>query len=152
MAKARMKSIARIDQERKYKTTKNKWAKKTTRGWYVQVAWNKKKYTKFFSDTKFGGERGALKEAVAWRDATEQKIGKPQVTDTVVHPKLRSEGSRSPSITLISKDGRPAYQVFWIDDEGKYGRTSISINKWGKRGAKERAEEIRKDMKKKYYR
>jgi hypothetical protein len=147
----RMKSIARIDQERRYKTTKGKWSTKTTRGWYVQVVWNRKAHTKFFSDQKFGGIRKALRAAMEWRDMTEQKIGKPQVHGTVLHPKVRGR-DRGPGLCITSKDGGPVYQLFWVDDSGNYGRTTVSIRKWGKKGAKERAEQIRDDLRRKYYR
>lgn len=147
----RMKSIARIDQERRYKTTKGKWASKTTRGWYVQVVWNKKAHTRFFSDQKFGGIRKALRAAMDWRDQTEAKLGKPSVHGTVLHPKLRGGRERQPGLCVTTKDGGPVYQLFWVDDEGNYGRTTISIRKWGKKGAKERALTLREELRQKYY-
>ena len=69
MARLRMKSIARIDQERRFKTTKGKWSTRNTRGWYVQVAWKGKRYTRFFSDGKLGGKEKARRAAIEWRDS-----------------------------------------------------------------------------------
>lgn len=141
--KERMKSIARIDQERRYRTTKGKWSTKSTHGWYVQVAWNRKKHTKFFSDGKFGGREQALRAAIEWRDAIERKIRKPQTTEPVFHPSTRPKGA---GVSLGTKDGSPVYQVSWVDAEGRYGRTTVSIAKWGKRMAKERALAIRDEL------
>lgn len=136
-----MKSIARIDQERRYKTKKGKWSTRATRGWYVQVAWNGKKYTRFFSDGKLGGINKARLAAIAWRDETERKIGKPQTDQPVIHPRFQRPDV---GVSLTKKDGGEVYHVSWIDKDGRHGRTSVSIRKWGKRGAKERALAIRK--------
>jgi hypothetical protein len=146
-----MKSISRIEQDRRYKTLKGKWSTKKTRGWYVQVAWNRKKYTKFFSDQVHGSKNKALQGAIDWRDATEKKIGKPQVAGMVVHPSITGGRERGPGLCLTSKDGGPVYQLFWVEGDGRYGRTTVSVRKWGKRGAKQRAEEIREELRKKYY-
>src|SRR5512140_5536 len=138
----RMKSIARIDQEQPYKTKRGKMSSRSTRGWYVQVAWNGKKYTRFFADGKHGGENKARLAAIAWRDATENKIGKPQTDDRVVHPRFQRPDV---GVSLTTKDGAPVYQVSWIDDRGRHGRTTVSIRKWGKAQAKKIALSIRKE-------
>lgn len=149
--KIRMKSIARIDQERRYKTTKGKWSTKATHGWYVQVTWNRKTHTRFFSDSTFGGSRKALRAAMDWRDATEAKIGKPQVAGTVVHPAVFGRKTNGPGLCRTVKDGGPVFQVFWIDDRGKHGRTSVSIRKWGVQKAKQRAMEIQERLRRQFY-
>ena len=142
MAKLRMKSIARIDQERKYKTKKGKWSTRATRGWYVQVAWSGKKHTKFFADGKLGGKNKARLAAIAWRDEVEVKVGKPQIDAPVIHPRFQRPDV---GVSLTRKDVGEVYHVSWIESDGRHGRTSVSIRKWGKRGAKERALSIRRE-------
>lgn len=141
---ARMKSIARIDQERRYKTVKGKWSTRSTRGWYVQVAWKGKKYTKFFSDGKFGNSGKAKRAAIEWRDLIEQKIGKPQVKGPVV---FRDQSqAKGVGVCETVKEGTPVYQVSWVDKKGRPGRTTVSIKKWGKKEAKRRALELREQL------
>lgn len=140
MPKLRMKSIARIEQARKFKTTKGKTSTRHTRGWYVQVAWNGKKYTRFFADGKIGGKEKARLAAIAWRDETEARIGKPQTAHMVVHPRLQRRGA---GVSIAQKDGGEVYVVWWNDKKGDMHRTSVSIRKWGKKEAKKRAMEIR---------
>jgi hypothetical protein len=137
-----MKSIARIDQERRFKTQKGKWSTRSTRGWYVQVAWNGKKHTKFFSDGKLGGKGKARLAAIAWRDATELKIGKPQTSDPVIHPRYRR---KDVGVSLSEKDGSPVFHVSWVEKNGRHGRTTVSIKKWGKNEAKKMALAIREE-------
>ena len=142
MARLRMKSIARIDQERRFKTTKGKWSTRNTRGWYVQVAWKGKRYTRFFSDGKLGGKEKARRAAIEWRDSVEERVGKPQ-TDA---PVVWREPSKGAGVSLTVKEGAPVYQVSWVDGNGRHGRTSVSIRKWGKREALRRARELREKL------
>ncbi len=139
MAKTRMKSIARIEQARRFKRTDGKYSTRNTRGWYVQVAWKGKRYTKFFSDGQLGGNPKAKKAAVEWRDEIEQKVGKPQTNHRIAW----RANTKGVGVSLTTKEGTPVYQVSWVDAKGRPGRTTVSITKWGKREAKRRALELR---------
>ena len=139
----RMKSIARIDQEQKYKTTKGKWSTRSTKGWYVQVAWKGKKYTRFFADGKYGGPNKSKKAAVDWRDETEAKIGKPQTARPVIFRAPNT--NKNVGVCLTTKDGADVYQVSWVDNKGNHGRTTVSIRQWGKAEAKRRALALRNE-------
>lgn len=122
------KDVARIDQE-----------SKRTFGWYVRVRFLGKNHSKFFADKKCGGKELSLVAAVAWRDATEKEIGKPRSDRhavTVSNTKTGVVGVR-----LDEKLGR--YDVNWVKPDGKQGKTSVSIKKYGNEGAFKRACEIR---------
>ena len=126
--KSKHKDIARIDQE-----------SKRTHGWYVRVRFLGKTHSKFFSDKKCGGRDSGLLSAVAWRDSTEKKLGKPRTdrhTVTVSNTKTGVVGVR-----LNEKLGR--YEVSWVKTDGRQGKTSASVKKYGNKKAFKRACEIR---------
>ena len=142
----RYKSISRIDQP-----------EKNNHGWYVRVHFKGKQVAKFFSDKKNGGKRRALRMAVAHRDATEQKIGKPRSERPVVvrTRKKGVVGVREAVYRTCTVDGElreaPVYEVTWSPEPGVVGRTSVSIRKWGKREAYRRAKEIRHEKEREFY-
>jgi hypothetical protein len=55
-----------------------------THGYMVRVFWRKERHQAFFSDLKYGDRLAALDAAVAWRDHTEARIGKPRTDRTVI--------------------------------------------------------------------
>ena len=122
----RMKGISRIDQE-----------SRNQHGWFVRVRWHGKTHSKWFADKPFGGKRKALVAASAWRDVTEQKLGKPQTDRTVVPQKANT------GIYYTEKDGYPAYEVTWMSAPGHKATTTISIRRHGKREALRMARELR---------
>ena len=110
------KSISRVDQPKK------------THGWYVRVYYQGKKHSKFFSDKKWGGKNASLQLAIAWRDETESRIGKPR-TDKPVSSVSNSETG----IVGVRFDAaQKRYQVTWTKPDGSPGTTTFSINKYGK--------------------
>lgn len=123
------KDVARIDQE-----------SKRTFGWYVRVRFKGKTYSKFFSDKKNGGKNSALLSAISWRNSTRDKIGKPQTERHVVT--VANNPSGVVGVRLIEKLHR--YEVSWVNQEGRQGKTSVSTKKYGKKEAFKRACEIRK--------
>lgn len=123
------KDVARIDQE-----------SKRTHGWYVRVRFKGKTHSKFFSDKKNGGRYSSLLAALAWRDATESKLGKQRTDRHMVTVSNTTTGVVG--VRLNDKLGR--YEVSWVNREGKQGKTSVSIAKHGKKKAFERACTIRK--------
>ena len=135
------KGISRIDcPERK------------TVGWYVRVRLNKVTKSKFISDSKYGGKEEALKAALECRNQLEKELGKPR-TDFVivgVNPRNNSGvvGVRRATKKYIGKDGQvhlnEVYEVSWNAGREKRGRTSVSIKKYGEKGAFRRACAIRR--------
>ncbi len=123
------KDIARIDQE-----------SKRTHGWYVRVRFMGKTHSKFFSDRKCGGRYSSLLSAISWRDKTEKKLGKVRTNKHMVT--VSNSGTGVVGVRLNDKLNR--YEVSWVTDIGKQGKTSVSINKHGKKVAFEKACEIRK--------
>ncbi len=122
------KDIARIDQE-----------SKRTHGWYVRVRFKGKTYSKFFSDKKCGGRYSSLLSAISWRDKTEKKLGKVRTNKHIVTVSNSITGVVG--VRLNEKLNR--YEVSWVTEHGKQGKTSVSIRKHGKREAFKRACAIR---------
>ena len=124
------KDIARIDQE-----------SKKTHGWYVRVRFKGKVHSKFFSDKKSGGKSSSLLSAIAWRDKTEKKLGKVRTNKHMVT--VSNSGTGVVGVRLNEKLNR--YEVSWVNDQGKQGKTSVSIAKHGKKKAFLRACAIRSE-------
>ncbi|MBU0675366.1 MAG: AP2 domain-containing protein [Proteobacteria bacterium] len=123
------KDVARIDQP-----------SKRTHGWYVRVRFLGKTHSKFFSDKKNGGRYSSLLAALTWRDTTEKKLGKQRTDKHIVTVSNTSTGV----VGVRLNDKLNRYEVSWVNKEGKQGKTSVSITKYGKRKAFERACTIRK--------
>ncbi len=123
------KDIARIDQE-----------SKRTHGWYVRVRYQGKTHAKFFSDKKGGGRYSSLLSAITWRDKTEKILGKIRTNKHIVT--VSSTGTGVVGVRHNKKMNR--YEVSWVTDYGKQGKTSVSIKKHGKQKAFLLACEIRK--------
>ena len=111
------KDVARIDQE-----------SKRTHGWYVRVRFMGTTHSKFFSDGKYGGRYSSLLTALAWRDQTEISLGKIRTDKHIVTVSNTKTGVVG--VRLNEKLNR--YEVSWVNQEGKQGKTSISIRKHGK--------------------
>jgi hypothetical protein len=123
------KDIARIDQE-----------SKRTHGWYVRVRFLGKTHSKFFSDKKCGGRYSSLLSAISWRDKTEAKLGKIRTNKHMVT--VSNSGTGVVGVRLNEKLNR--YEVSWVTESGKQGKTSVSISKHGKKNAFNKACSIRK--------
>ncbi len=124
------KDIARIDQEAKH-----------NHGWYVRVRFLGKTYSKFFADKKCGGKYSSLLSALAWRNKTEKKVGKVRTDRHMVTVSTSNTGVVG--VCLNSRLNR--YEVSWVKEDGKQGKTSVSINKHGRRKAFSRARAIRQE-------
>ena len=124
------KDIARIDQETK-----------RTHGWYVRVRFLGTTHSKFFSDKKCGGKNSSLLAAISWRDKTEKKLGKVRTNKHMVT--VSNSGTGVVGVRLNEKLNR--YEVSWVNDIGKQGKTSVSIAKHGKKKAFSRACAIRRE-------
>jgi hypothetical protein len=118
------KDIARIDQE-----------SKRSHGWYVRVRFNGKIFSKFFSDKKNGGRNSALLGAIAWRNSTRDKVGKPHSDRHVV-----TKSSSGTGVVGVRFDKKMnCYYVSWVTLDGRPGKTSVSIRKHGNEEAFKRA-------------
>ena len=124
------KGISRIDQ-----------TEKRTHGWYARVRFKGKSHPKFFSDGKFGDKNVSLHAAIKWRDETETTLGIVRI-DRQVLKKCESLTGEV-GVRFNYKLGR--YEVSWVTAEGKQGKTSVSIRKYGKNNALEIAQKIRKE-------
>ena len=139
MATSGYKSISRVD-----------YKKKHAYGWLVRIPFQSEMEQKFFSDAAHGGRRAGLKAAIAWRNKTEKKLGKPRTERKVALPSSRNR-SGVVGIRLTTKamtrDGLkkgPVYEVWWFPKPGLIRKTSVSIYKYGQREAFRRAYALRK--------
>jgi hypothetical protein len=148
MAKSGYKGISRIDSPQK-----------KMHGWYIRVRLNNVTKSKFISDLKSGGKEAALKKAIECRNQLEQELGKPR-TDWVIvgnNPRNKSGivGVRRAVKKYTGKDGKvylnEVYEVSWNAGREKKGRTSVSISKYGERGAFRRACAIRRQKEQQMY-
>lgn len=116
-------------------------ARRATSGWQVRMTREATAYSRFFSDTHFGGREGALAAAQHWRDARDATL-------TRVDPQTaldRSRATRSqfgvPGLRLLLIDvgnGRhvPYLQASWpAGSRGRRKRTSLSLAKHDPREA-----------------
>lgn len=124
------KDIARIDQ-----------VSKKTYGWYVRVRFNGKTHSKLFSDMKHGGQDRSLLAAIAWRNAKEKELNKPRTDRSIVTTGRTNVGVVG--VRLNEKLNR--YEVSWVSQHGKHGKTSVSINRHGREVALRIACEKRKE-------
>ena len=126
--KKKHKSIKRHDQE-----------SKRTHGWYVRVNYCGGIHSKFFSDKKNGGREASLEAAIDWRNHIESRIGKPR-TDKKVN---RFSRTKTRVTGVFFDEHRNHYHIRWAKPDGKQGGTSVSIRKYGKKAAFEKACKIR---------
>lgn len=132
MAKARRlpkaKGVSRIDDPGRHGV-----------GWYARVTFRGKTVSKYFADAKHGGTLDAFDLAVAWRDATEKKVGKPR-TDRL----FPATSSRSRTGIPGVYKARQSYVVAWSPEPGGLRREFISITQYGAEEAFRRAVQLRR--------
>lgn len=126
--KSKHKDITRIDQE-----------SPKTYSWRVRIRFLGKIHSKYISDKKLGGRDRSLLAAIAWRDATEKRLGKPRTDRHIVTQTKNASGVVG--VRLNEKMGR--YEVSWVDKSGKPGKTALSVRKHGKAKAFKLAYKIR---------
>jgi hypothetical protein len=148
MSRSGYKGISRID-----------CPQRKTVGWYVRVRLGNVTKSKFISDRAHGGKEAALQRAVACRNELEQELGKPRTDWVVVGKNPRNTsgviGVRRTAKKYKGKDGKlylnEVYEVTWNAGREKRGRTSVSIAKYGERGAFRRACAIRRQKEQQLY-
>ena len=113
-----------------------------THGYMVRVFWRKERHQAFFSDLKYGDRLAALDAAVAWRDHTEARIGKPRTDRTVIGYANSNTGELGISRRTVR--GHAVFEVAWRDPSGKARRTRYSIDKNGEKRALQKAKKARR--------
>lgn len=142
------KGISRIDQP-----------SKRTHGWYVRVIYNGLYYSKFFSDSKYGGAEKSLKEAIKFRNIAEKNLGKPRTDRVVVtaNSKNRTGVVGVRRIVDISrrKSGEErryeSYEASWTVKPGIVEKRKFSIEKHGEQKAFELACRLRRKKEREIY-
>ncbi|MDA3834051.1 MAG: AP2/ERF family transcription factor [Spirochaetales bacterium] len=113
-----------------------------THGWYARINWNRKQFSKMFSDTVNGGYASALLAAIAWRDRKREELGLPSTDLYIVGATRSNTGIRG--VSLDKK--RQAFIASWVDAEGRPNNSSVSVRKYGEKAAFEKACAIRAKM------
>jgi hypothetical protein len=108
----------------------------------VRVFWRKARHQAFFSDRKYVERRQAVDAAVAWRDHTEARIGKPRTDRTVIGYANSNTGELGISRRTVC--GHDVFEVAWRDPSGKARRTKYSIDKNGEKLALQKAKKARR--------
>ena len=130
----------------------------STHGWFVRAYRNKKTYSKFFSDSKFGNKEKALEEAFKKREVFKNQISK--IKKRPSKSRIVSSDSRNKTGELgVSKSAKKAkngisyecYSVSWKLKSGKQKSTSFSIKRYGEKEALNKAIELRRKMMKKIH-
>lgn len=123
----------------------------STLGWYIRVYRNKKTYSKFFSDTKFGGKDKALETAIFQKEELSRMISKipkkPTKRRVVTKDKRNITGVLGVSRTSKKASNGKSYDCYtvsWRPEPKVQKSTSFSIKKYGEEKALEMAIELRR--------
>jgi AP2 domain len=121
------------------------------RGWEVRIQRQGILHCRFFSDRQFGGNRGALNEAKAFRDTLEKQLRPLTVRVMAETPSSRNSsgvvGVRRSRQTYTADGGDYLHEFWvaqWIDGHGQRKTRSFSIAKYGEEHAWQLALEARK--------
>lgn len=129
----------------------------STLGWYVRVYRNKRTYSKFFSDTKFGGKDKALEMALFEKEELSKMISKipkkPTKRRVVTKDKRNTTGVLGVSRTSKKASNGKSYDCYtvsWRPEPKVQKSTSFSIKKYGEEKALEMAIQLRRKKSTKY--
>lgn len=147
MAKSGHKGVSRIDQP-----------SKKCHGWYVRVAFNGTKASKFFNDEKCGGRDEGLKAAVQWRNEQEAELGKPRTERQIIPLTKRNTsgvvGVRKRVRSVKGRNGKPSkveyFEVSWSPWPGKLCRKLFSVEKFGESQAFLKACQFRREREREF--
>lgn len=119
-------------------------------GWYARVYRNKKTYSKFLSDSKFGGKEKALEMAILEKDKLNMIIDKipkkPTKRRVVTSDKRNKSGVIGVSRTSKKASNGKSYECYtvsWRPMPKVQKSTSFSIKKYGEKMALELAIQLR---------
>ena len=104
-----------------------------TLGWYARVWWNGRMHAKLFSDSRYGGERGAYQAALDYRNTIEIAVQKPRSNRQVVqYPRnpLNIQGVYLREINnykrgIITGTSLVVEAVWYIDGKRRMTRFSV---------------------------
>lgn len=116
------KNIARIDIDNR-----------NTHGWQVRITRHRKRHTKFFSDSRYGGSDEALDAAIAYRDEQLEILPDP-LPGAKLAAQARST-SGVPGIRLTLDRGIARVEADAVTSEGKRQVRTFSLRRWGLRKA-----------------
>lgn len=123
----------------------------STLGWYVRVYRNKRTYSKFFSDTKYGGKDKALEMALFEKEELSKMISKipkkPTKRRVVTKDKRNTTGVLGVSRTSKKASNGKSYDCYtvsWRPEPKVQKSTSFSIKKYGEEKALEMAIQLRR--------
>lgn len=131
----RHKGISRIDQPGGHGV-----------GWYARVTYKGKTSSKYFADGAHGGKGAALQKALRWRNNREKELGKPRTERVVANASRRNRTGVSGVFRM-----RNLYVVAWSPKPGKLEREFVSIRRFGKKKALEKAIELRRKRERTIY-
>ena len=124
----------------------------STLGWYVRVYRNKKAYSKFISDSKFGGKEKALEMAILEKSELSKMINaipkKPTKRRVVTKHRRNTTGVLGVSRTSKKASNGKSYECYTISwrPQPKFQKsTSFSIKKYGEEKALALAIQLRKE-------
>ncbi len=109
-------------------------------GYYVRLQWKGQTYAKLFACQDDEPERDAFRRAIAWRNQTEARIGKPRTERRIVGiTRVTNTGEKGIRWVDVQQHnagtpvGRkiPWYVITAFDQQGRRHRTKISIEKYG---------------------
>jgi hypothetical protein len=115
-----------------------------TRGWWVRVKRGEKRFSRLFSDSKYGGKENALLEARKYRDQLEKEHGEIVDLGYQIYKSSRNKSGligvhKGPKITKRQSGKIYIYQNWiasWIDPvSGKRKNKAFAISKHGEAGA-----------------
>lgn len=135
-----MKHIYRIDH-----------AKSRTHSWFVTVQRRRRIYHRQFTDSVYGGKRNALDAAKMYRDGLLMSLA-PLTRPEVCRIRKRNNRSGISGVTRIDtrekSRGRIARRRYWLAQwpigEGRAKMKKYSIQRYGERGAFQRAVRARR--------
>ena len=123
----------------------------STLGWYVRVYRNKKTYSKFISDSKFGGKEKALEMAILEKSELSKMISaipkKPSKRRVVTKDRRNTTGVLGVSRTAKKASNGKSYECYtvsWRPQPKVQKSTSFSIKKYGEEKALALAIQLRK--------
>lgn len=94
--------------------------------------------SRHFADSTYGGKRKALAAAKKWRDRTARRVPPPAKNRNRV--KAEPGYGYVKRTTIMRRAGSSDVWLAWIRlDGGRSASTSASVERWGERGARERA-------------
>lgn len=124
----------------------------STLGWYVRVYRNKKTYSKFISDSKFGGKEKALEMAILEKGELSKMINeipkKPTKSRVVTKDRRNTTGVLGVSRTSKKASNGKSYECYtvsWRPQPKVQKSTSFSIKKYGEEKALALAIQLRRE-------